>query len=72
MYDFAAVVGIFSFLSFLVEIATTPAGGAAVGNSSALIGNVVNRAGSLFSNFKDASSKMMSSVAGYVLHCKLY
>ena len=36
-------------------------------NSSQIIGNVVNKAGSLFSNIKDVSSKMMNSVAGLVL-----
>ena len=35
-------------------------------NSSQIIGNVVNKAGSLFSNIKDVSSKMMNSVAGLV------
>lgn len=43
----------------------TPVGGFNV-NSAQLLGNVVNKAGSLFSNIKDASHKVMSSVAGYV------
>lgn len=42
------------------QSASTPSG------SSVLLGNVVNRAGALFTNIKDVSSKMMNSVAGYV------
>lgn len=33
--------------------------------SSVLLGNVVNKAGALFSNIKDVSSKVMSTMAGY-------
>ena len=52
-----------SCLLFFIE--GMPVGGFNV-NSAQLIGNVVNKASGLFSNFKDVSSKMMSSVAGYV------
>ncbi|XP_066915198.1 cyclin-G-associated kinase-like [Clytia hemisphaerica] len=44
----------------------TPVGSSFNVNSSQILGNVVNKAGSLFSNIKDVSTKMMSSVAGYV------
>lgn len=55
---------IFYYILSIEKPTQSHVGGTDGHTSGAVLGSMVNRAGALFSNIKDVSSKVMQSVAG--------